>query len=77
MHAIVPQSDLRITNAALGEELADSTGRTTVKFTYNTPIAIDEDDSDEENTPELSTTVLCSLTPGKVRHHCLPQKHAF
>lgn len=66
----MPQSDLKITNVALGEELADPTGRTTVKFTYNTLIAIESDDDDEghEDTQEpLSTAVICSLTGGKVR----------
>jgi FK506-binding nuclear protein len=62
---IVPQADIRIANVALGEEVVDASGRTTVKFTYNTPIQVDEDD--EEDAPEpLSTTVLCSLTAGKV-----------
>lgn len=35
----------------------------------------DEDEEDDEKPPRLETTVLCSLTPGKVRtlliHHCL------
>jgi FK506-binding nuclear protein len=64
----VPQCDLRITNAALGDQLADASARTSVKVTYNTPVKVDEDDNeDDENGPEpLTTTVLCSLTPGKV-----------
>jgi FK506-binding nuclear protein len=64
-----PQSDLRITNIALGDELADESGRTSVKLTYQTPIKIEEDeieDEDEESPEPLSTTVLGSLTPGKV-----------
>jgi len=62
--SIVAQSDLRITNVALGDELADASGRTSVKFTYNTPIKMDPDD--DEIVEPLSTTVLCSLTPGKI-----------
>jgi FK506-binding nuclear protein len=64
-----PQSDLRITNIALGDELADESGRTSVKLTYQTPIKIEEDeieDEDEESPEPLSTTVLGSLTPGKI-----------
>jgi FK506-binding nuclear protein len=65
--SIIPQSDLRITNVALGDQLVDESGRTSVKFTYNTPIKMDEDDDDDKDAPEpLSTTVLCSLTPGKI-----------
>lgn len=70
---IIPQSDLRITNIALGEELADESGRTTVKLIYRPPIARDSDDEDEDEdddesdpSKDLSVTVLCSLTPGKI-----------
>jgi FK506-binding nuclear protein len=70
--SFIPQSDLRITNIALADELADASGRTSVKLTYQTPIKMnddeDDDDEDEEEALEpLSTTVLGSLTPGKVR----------
>lgn len=67
--SFIPQSDLRITNIALGDELADAASRTSVKLTYQTPVKLDDDDEDdEEDAPEpLSTTVLGSLTPGKVR----------
>lgn len=66
---VIPQSDVRITNAALADQLSDESGRTTVKFTYNTPISANdlEDDDDNEVSEPLSTTVLCSLTAGKVR----------
>ncbi|KZP04083.1 hypothetical protein FIBSPDRAFT_968444 [Athelia psychrophila] len=67
--SFIPQSDLRITNIALGDELADASGRTSVKLTYQTPVKLDDedDDEDEEDAPEpLSTTVLGSLTPGKI-----------
>ena len=75
---ISPPADVRITNVALGDELADESGRTTVKLVYRTPGQggdSDEEDEDEEDKEEdededkpgqLSTTVLCSLTPGKV-----------
>ncbi|KAI0674917.1 hypothetical protein C8Q78DRAFT_1009663 [Trametes maxima] len=72
---ISPPSDIRITNIALGDQLADENGRTTVKLVYRRPGA-DEPDSDEEDededeekendNAELSSTVLCSLTPGKI-----------
>jgi FK506-binding nuclear protein len=64
--SFIPQSDLRITNIALGDELADASGRTSIKLTYQTPIEVDDDDDDESPEP-ISTTVLGSLTPGKVR----------
>jgi FK506-binding nuclear protein len=63
--SFIPQSDLRITNIALGDELSDASGRTSVKLTYQTPVKIDDDDA--ESPDPLSTTVLGSLTPGKVR----------
>ena len=78
---IAPPADLRITNVALGEEVADESGRTTVKLIYRTPGANsddeEEEEEDEENEDEekedkpeqLSTAILCSLTCGKVRHH--------
>ena len=58
---------------ALGDALADSNGRSTVKITYNTPASHDSDDEDEDGEDEDEepdfnevTTVLCSLTAGKV-----------
>jgi FK506-binding nuclear protein len=70
--SVIPQSDLVITNAALGAELADSSGRSSVKLTYMRPIKVtDEDEDDDEKDDEDDEgaqveTVLCSLTPGKV-----------
>ncbi|KAN0133939.1 hypothetical protein V8E53_008157 [Lactarius tabidus] len=69
--SIIPQSDLVITNAALGTKLADSTGRTSVKLTYTRPVKVDEEedeDEDDEDEAALVETVLCSLTPGKIEH---------
>ncbi|KAI0772588.1 hypothetical protein BC629DRAFT_1583140 [Irpex lacteus] len=64
--SFVPPGDLRITNVALGAELADENGRTSVKLTYQAPGGSDEDEEDEEDEGgEPVTTVLCSLTPGK------------
>lgn len=70
---ISPPSDIRITNIALGEQLADESSRTTIKLVYRRPGSDepdsedDEDDEEKENdNSDLSTTVLCSLTPGKV-----------
>ncbi|KAF8893978.1 hypothetical protein BD779DRAFT_1504605 [Infundibulicybe gibba] len=71
---IVPQADLRITNVALGEEVADASGRTTVKFSYSSiPSHVDSDDDEEgddedEVAPAASTTILCSLTAGMIEH---------
>ena len=70
--SIMPPSDLVITNAALGAELADPSGRTSVKLTYMRPVKVTDDDEDDEEKDEDDDedaqveTVLCSLTPGKV-----------
>lgn len=64
--AVVPQADIRITNVALGDILANASGRTTVKLTYDTPAKLDSDDEDEPKIEPQLTTVLCSLTAGKV-----------
>ncbi|KAH7924608.1 hypothetical protein BV22DRAFT_1105358 [Leucogyrophana mollusca] len=65
---LVPPADIHIKNAALGEELADDSGRTTIRLTYKIPVSDDEEEEDEEESaPELvKTTVLCSLTAGKI-----------
>ncbi|KAH9957933.1 hypothetical protein BC827DRAFT_1261454 [Russula dissimulans] len=74
--SVIPQGDLVITNAALGTELADPTGRTSVKLTYMRPAddKSDDEDEDEEGYEDEDKdddddvqveTVLCSLTPGK------------
>ncbi|KAH8990515.1 hypothetical protein EDB92DRAFT_1864215 [Lactarius akahatsu] len=41
--SVIPQGDLVITNAALGTELADSHGRTSVKLTYTRPVKVEDD----------------------------------
>lgn len=69
-----PPADVRITGMALGDKLEDAHGRTSVKLCYQGP-GPEEDPEDEENKGEdeddeddgaLMTTVLGSLTPGKV-----------
>lgn len=82
--SVIPQSDLVITNAALGTELADSNGRTSVKLTYMRPVKITDDEEDEEEKDDDDDdgqdaqveTVLCSFTPGKV-FLCVPQARLF
>ncbi|KAG1847906.1 hypothetical protein F4604DRAFT_138172 [Suillus subluteus] len=66
---IVPQADLQIKNAALAEKLSDESGRTTVKLTYINPAKIDDEEEDQDDQKSLEdeiTTVLCSLTAGKI-----------
>lgn len=67
---IVPQADLQIKNAALAEKLSDESGRTTVKLTYINPAKIDDEEEDQVDEKsledEITTTVLCSLTAGKI-----------
>ncbi|KAK7005616.1 Peptidylprolyl isomerase [Favolaschia claudopus] len=62
---VEPPAAIRITNIALGDVLADSSARTTLKLTYNALIAIDEDD-DEPVAPKETSTFVCALTPGKI-----------
>ena len=53
---------------ALGDELADESGRTSIKLTYQPPGGGDDDEDyedDDTESPDPVTTVLCSLTPGK------------
>ncbi|KAA1472844.1 hypothetical protein DENSPDRAFT_930576 [Dentipellis sp. KUC8613] len=67
-YSVVPQADIRITNVALGDELQDETGRTSVKLIYNRPGVGADEDEEEDDAPEdsLTMTVLCSLIPGKI-----------
>ncbi|KLO20364.1 FKBP-like protein [Schizopora paradoxa] len=64
--------DIRITNAALGEAIADENSRSVVKLTYldMAPSALEEEDEDEIRAEQLST-VLCALTPGKIEQASL------
>lgn len=63
----VALSDIHITGAALDAKLEDEKARSSVKFTYETPQAIDEDDEEAEPLPPITSAILCSLTPGQVR----------
>lgn len=80
---VIPLRDLRITNVALGEELVDENGRTSVRLVYIGPSADsdeeggkddegeDEDeekDDEDKGSSDAVPTILCSLTPGKVRY---------
>lgn len=59
--------EIRITNIALGASLVDEKGRTTVQLTYDPAPQPEDLDSDAgSNVGAQVTTVLCSLTPGKV-----------
>ncbi|KAM6502457.1 hypothetical protein JOM56_002434 [Amanita muscaria] len=68
---VVPPEDVRITNVSLGDVLVDPTGRSTIKITYS-PLgesySIEDESEDEEEVPSEKTTVLCSLTAGKLEH---------
>lgn len=72
---------IQITNVSFGEEIADSNGRSVVKLSFASLSPSDDEDEDakddEEDGPGLTTvtTVLCSLTPGKVVF-CLPLPQA-
>jgi FK506-binding nuclear protein len=75
---VIPQADVRISNASLGVQLSDQNGRTVVKVTYS---KVDDTESDEEEQEKeeddddsTATFVLCALTAGKVR--CLTS-HSF
>lgn len=68
-----PRADLHVKNVTLGVDLEDENGRSTLKLVYlGPPVDGDSDEEDEDKedgVPELVETVLCSLTPGKVRDH--------
>ncbi|KAJ6625519.1 peptidylprolyl isomerase [Mycena sp. CBHHK59/15] len=64
---IVPEADLKLTNVALGDLIADAAARTSLKLTFKTIVGKndDESESDEEELPK-STTFICALTAGKI-----------
>ncbi|KAL0578761.1 peptidylprolyl isomerase fpr3 [Marasmius crinis-equi] len=85
-HAIVPgkpesfilSADLRITNASLGDVLQDENGRSTLKLTFEKLNTSDSDDEEEEEKEKeddeskgVSTSPVCSLTPGKIEQAVL------
>ncbi|KAJ3541014.1 hypothetical protein NM688_g6142 [Phlebia brevispora] len=68
-------NDLRITNVALGADVTEEGGRTSLKLTYKAPKPSDsdededdEDDDEDEGQEEPTMTILCSLTPGIIEH---------
>ncbi|EJD49849.1 hypothetical protein AURDEDRAFT_112334 [Auricularia subglabra TFB-10046 SS5] len=61
--ADVPR-DFRITNAALGDELADPAGRSVVKVTITEHDSDSEDSEDEDEPSGPIKSVLCSLRAG-------------
>ncbi|KAJ3820143.1 hypothetical protein F5880DRAFT_1625331 [Lentinula raphanica] len=71
---VFPPWDLKITNVALGDVLADANERTTFKLTI--PVLSqdsfeddedEDDDEDEKNAgPKAQTITICSLTAGKI-----------
>ena len=71
---VFPPWDLKITNVALGDVLADANERTTFKLTIpvlsQDSFEDDEDEDDEEDEknagPKEQTITICSLTAGKV-----------
>ncbi|KAI0344744.1 hypothetical protein BDW22DRAFT_1354893 [Trametopsis cervina] len=67
-----PPADLKITSAALGDELADSNARSSVRLIYSAPCPSEDDEDDDEDLKlEPAATVLCSLTPGKIEQAAL------
>lgn len=69
-----PVQDVKITNVALTDILADEKGRTTLKVSIpvlseDDELSEDDDDADEEG-PKTQTITICSLTPGKVCLFC-------
>ncbi|KAJ7072223.1 hypothetical protein C8F01DRAFT_1103001 [Mycena amicta] len=61
-------ASIRLTNVALGDVLADESARTTIKLTHDKIFIPNSDDEDEDvpEKPSKLSTVICSLTPGKI-----------
>ena len=69
-------ADILLTNATFDPTISDESSRTTLKLIYETPQRLnyesDEEEEEKEDQPEQTTTILCSLTPGKVyRKHLI------
>jgi hypothetical protein len=59
---------LKLTNASLGLDLADQNARTALKITHTSLFSGEgSDEEDEDDEPKIQETILCVLTPGKVR----------
>ncbi|KAG2015678.1 peptidylprolyl isomerase, variant 2 [Coprinopsis cinerea AmutBmut pab1-1] len=75
---ISPPADIRVTNAAFGEELPDANGRSVVKLVYEPLSGPDDEDEDEDEEKEdededreLAETVLTALTAGRIEQTTL------
>lgn len=64
----MPEADVRISNASLGEQLADKDGRTVVKISYSKSADESDEEEDAEEEPSIASFVLCSLTGGKAEN---------
>ncbi|KZV85029.1 hypothetical protein EXIGLDRAFT_775961 [Exidia glandulosa HHB12029] len=64
-YSYLVEREFRVTNAALGEELADEKGRSVVKVAYIDPNTDDDSDDDDAAQTQIET-VLCSLRAGLV-----------
>ncbi|KXN85346.1 hypothetical protein AN958_11446, partial [Leucoagaricus sp. SymC.cos] len=62
---IVPQGDVQVSNASLGEKLIDQNGRTVVKVTYKKTDADSDEEEEESKEEEYASFSLCALTAGK------------
>ena len=60
---------LRISNASLGFEIADSDSRTVVKVTKAASLldVSDDEEIDSDGVQKVDELALCALIPGKVR----------
>lgn len=73
---VIPQADVRVSNAALGEKLQDQDGRTAVKISYSKNDDDSEDEDEGEGEESIASFILCALTAGKVHTlHLLPSNH--
>ncbi|EKM81056.1 hypothetical protein AGABI1DRAFT_127097 [Agaricus bisporus var. burnettii JB137-S8] len=62
---VVPQADIRVSNAALGEKLQDQDGRTVVKISYSKHGGDSEAEDEDEDEESVASFILCALTAGK------------
>ena len=75
-----PPADLRVTNAALGPELADENGRTTLKLVYLSPASEESDEEDEEEAEDEDEDWLASefmVARGKEQQRTCSATDAF
>ena len=76
--SIIPPADLRITNIALGDEIADDNARTSVSLIYQRPAASDEsDDEDEEEKEENHSKLHSPVAVDGIARSSAPLQPAF